>query len=291
MGYIDAHTHIVFKETVTEELMNFALREWGGAPREVLTMSVADVVRILDDADIDYVGVMAYPSRKLGIAKEDYAIRVMDAVKDYADRFAVIGGVEANELSIEETRYWLERQYEAGISAIKIHPPHMWLKPNAYRPEEGGLRQLELVYQFAEDHGLPVYIHTGTSAFSRARNKYGDPIFVDDVAVDFPRLTIIMSHVGRPNWVPTAFQLIRIRPNMIADLSSIPPRRVLEYLPRLTEISDKAIYGSDYPGPGGVYDIKANLREFLNIPIPREVMKKIVDDNPRRILRPLSRNK
>jgi predicted TIM-barrel fold metal-dependent hydrolase len=289
MGYVDAHTHAVFKETITEEILNFALNEWH-TPRELLLMSVREFVKVLDDAEIDYIGVMAYPSRKLGIAKEDYALRVISAVKDYADRFAVIGGVEANELSIEETRYWLEKQYEAGISAIKIHPPHMWLKPNAYRPEEGGLKQLELVYQFVEDYGLPVYIHTGTSAFSRARNKYGDPIFVDDVAVDFPRLVILMSHLGRPNWVSTAFQLVRIRRNIYAELSSIPPRRLLEYIPRLSEISDKAIYGSDYPGPG-VYDIKANLMEFLKIPISREDLVKIASENPRKILKPLSRNR
>jgi hypothetical protein len=289
MGYVDAHTHAVFREIITDELLNFAISEWH-APREVLLMSVKEFVKILDDSEIEYIGVMAYPSRKLGIAKEDYALKVIDAVKDYADRFAVIGGVEANELTVEEVRYWLGRQYEAGISAIKVHPPHMWLKPNAYRPEEGGLKQLGLVYQFAEDHGLPVYIHTGTSAFSKARNKYGDPIFVDDVAVDFPRLTILMSHVGRPNWVPTAFQLIRIRRNIYADLSSIPPKRLLEYIPRLTEISEKSVYGSDYPGPG-VYDIKANLKEFLNIQIPREDLIKIASDNPKKILKPLSRTR
>ncbi len=80
------------------------------------------------------------------------------------------------------------------------------------------------------------------------------------------------------------------KPNIMADLSSIPPRRILEYIPRLTEISGKSIYGSDYPGPG-VYDIKANLQEFLSIPIPKEAIKKIVDDNPRRVLKPLSRNR
>ncbi|WP_243681480.1 hypothetical protein [Vulcanisaeta souniana] len=46
MGYIDAHTHIVFRETITEELMNFAMREWG-APREAILMSVKDVAKLL----------------------------------------------------------------------------------------------------------------------------------------------------------------------------------------------------------------------------------------------------
>lgn len=290
MRYVDAHTHAhaILREVVNNDISDFIINELRIALDKLIT--VKDLVSILDSANIEYIGVMAYPSRKLGTGTEELAIRVINAVKDYPDRFAIIGGVEVNEVSIEETMYWLEKQYEAGISGFKIHPPHMWIKPNAYRPEEGGLKQLELLYQFAEDHGLPVFIHTGTSAFSRARNKYGDPIFVDDVAVDFPRLVIIMSHVGRPNWVPTAFQLIRIRRNIYADLASIPPKRVLEYLPRLTEIGDKVVYGSDYPSPG-VYDVKKNLEEFLKIPISQEVMDKITKTTPRLLLKPLSKTK
>jgi predicted TIM-barrel fold metal-dependent hydrolase len=290
MRYVDAHTHAhaILREVVNNDISDFIINELRITLDKLIT--VKDLVSILDSANIEYIGVMAYPSRKLGTGTEELAIRVINAVKDYPDRFAIIGGVEVNEVSIEETMYWLEKQYEAGISGFKIHPPHMWVKPNAYRPEEGGLKQLELLYQFAEDHGLPVFIHTGTSAFSRARNKYGDPIFVDDVAVDFPRLVIVMSHVGRPNWVPTAFQLIRIRRNIYADLASIPPKRVLEYLPRLTEIGDKVVYGSDYPSPG-VYDVKKNLEEFLKIPISQEVMDKITKTTPRLLLKPLSKTK
>jgi hypothetical protein len=166
----------------------------------------------------------------------------------------------------------------------------MWVKPNAYRQDEGGLRQLELLYQFAEDHGLPVFVHTGTSSFSRARNKYGDPIFVDDPSVDFPRLRIIMAHAGRPNWVNTAFQLVRIRSNLYIDLSSIPPQRVLDYIPRLAQISHKSIYGSDYPGPG-VSDIRENLREFLKLPLPSDAMRNMVDTVPRDVLKPISRSR
>ena len=291
MGFIDAHTHIVFKDTVTNGLFKLMSGELWRVPVEKLLVTPRDVVSMLDDANIDYVGVMAFPLRKIvGDVTEEYTIKVINAVRDYADRFAIIGGVEVNELSIDEVKYWLNKQYESGISAIKIHPVHHWVKPNAYRPEEQNLKQLELIYQFAEDHRLPVYIHTGTSMAPKARNKYGDPIFIDDVSVDFPRLTIIMAHMGRPIWMSTAFQLVRIRPNIYADLSSIPPKKMLEYVPRLAEISDKAIYGSDYPGPG-VYDIKANLQEFLKIPIPNDSIKKIVDDNPRKILKPLSRNR
>ena len=52
-------------------------------------------------------------------------------------------------------------------------------------------------------------IHTGTSVFSSARNKYADPIHCDDIGVDFPDLTVILAHGGRPLWMETAFFLVR----------------------------------------------------------------------------------
>jgi len=287
--YIDAHTHLWFREAINPTIAASMARESGLNPEFVSgnMPSPRDVVRLLDEAEIDYVGIMAYPSRKLWGTTEEFPIRMIRVCREYPDRFAIIGGVEVNELSIEETRYWLGKQYDAGVSGFKLHPPHMWVKPNAYRQEEGGLRQLELLYQFAEDHGLPVFIHTGTSSFSRARNKYADPILVDDASIDFPRLRIVMAHAGRPNWVNTAFQLVRIRSNLYVDLSSIPPRRVLDYIPRLAQISNKALYGSDYPGPG-VRDIKENLAEFLKLPLPGEAIRDITSTVPKSILRPLS---
>jgi predicted TIM-barrel fold metal-dependent hydrolase len=58
------------------------------------------------------------------------------------------------------------------------------------------LPQLEKLYQFASDHGLPITVHTGRSMFPGARNKYGDPLYLDDVLTDFPKLRLIMAHGG-----------------------------------------------------------------------------------------------
>ena len=69
------------------------------------------------------------------------------------------------------------------------------LYPNDYL---NGVKELEIIYRAAEANGIPVMVHTGTSIFPGARNKYGDPIYVDDVAVDFPDLKILLAHGGRP---------------------------------------------------------------------------------------------
>ena len=98
----------------------------------------------------------------------------------------------------------VEQILRLGIQMIKIHPPHQLLFPNDYL---NGVKELEIIYRAAEANGVPVMFHTGTSIFPGARNKYGDPIYVDDVAVDFPKLKILLAHGGRPLWMQTAFFL------------------------------------------------------------------------------------
>ncbi len=87
----------------------------------------------------------------------------------------------------------VEQILRLKIRMIKIHPPHQLLFPNDYLH---GVKELEIIYRAAEANGVPVMFHTGTSIFHGARNKYGDPIYLDDVAVDFPKLKILMAHGG-----------------------------------------------------------------------------------------------
>ena len=97
---------------------------------------------------------------------------------------------------------------------------------------------------------MPVTIHTGTSVFPGARSRFGDPMDVDDVAIDFPQLKILLAHGGRPLWMEAAFFLVRRHPNVHLEVSGIPPAKLLEYFPRLEEIADKTIWGTDWPSPG-----------------------------------------
>ena len=90
---------------------------------------------------------------------------------------------------------------------------------------------------------------------------------VDDVAVDFPELTIILAHGGRPLWMEQAFFLVRRFPQVYMDVSSIPPKAILRYFPRLAEIADKVLYGSDWPAPG-VRSMGENLRDFRALGLP-----------------------
>ncbi len=93
----------------------------------------------------------------------------------------------------------VEHILRLGLRMIKIHPPHQLLFPNDYL---NGVKELEIIYRAAEANGIPVMFHTGTSIFPGARNKYGDPIYLDDVAVDFPKLKYCWRTAGgHSGWI------------------------------------------------------------------------------------------
>jgi predicted TIM-barrel fold metal-dependent hydrolase len=100
-------------------------------------------------------------------------------------------------------------------------------------------------------------------------------MYIDDVAIDFPKLKILLAHGGRPLWMQTAFFLIRRHPNVFLDISGIPPKTLLKYFPRLEEIAPKTLFGTDWPGPG-VPDIKKNLDAFRALPLSDVIQDQIL---------------
>jgi predicted TIM-barrel fold metal-dependent hydrolase len=92
----------------------------------------------------------------------------------------------------------------------------------------------------------------------------------------------VIAHGGRPLWMNQAFFLVRRFPNVFMDVSSIPPKAILEYFPRLAEVADKVLYGSDWPAPG-VRSMADNLRAFRELGLPDDVLAKVLDGNARRV--------
>jgi predicted TIM-barrel fold metal-dependent hydrolase len=93
--------------------------------------------------------------------------------------------------------------------------------------------------------------------------------------VDFPKLKLIMAHGGRPLWMDTAFFLLRRHKNMFLDISGIPPKSLLEYFPRLEEIADQTLFGTDWPSPG-VRDIARNLADFRALELSDTTKERII---------------
>lgn len=174
-----------------------------------------------------------------------------------------------------------ERVLDLGLRGLKVHPPHQLFHVNEYRTGGPGAGIGE-VFRVAEARGVPVMIHTGTSVFPGARNVYADPMPADDVGIDFPKLSVILAHAGRPLHGDAAFFLVRRHPQFWLDLSGIPPKRLLHHVPRLREIADRCLWGSDWPSPG-VWDLKRNVEDFLALDLPDDVRRKILSENAARL--------
>jgi len=195
-------------------------------------------------------------------------------VEGHRDRLVPVGGIHPrHSRDVAGDMKRLLDVYRLG--AIKLHPPHMELAANAYRTDCPSLAD---VYRLAGEAKRPVYIHTGTSNFPGARNVYADPMACDDVAVDFPQTTLVLCHAGRPLWYDTAFFLLRRHPNVLLDISSIPPRRLLEVFPRIPEVADRILWGTDWPSKGAK-SMRGNVEEFLSLPLSDAVKRKILFDN------------
>ena len=161
-----------------------------------------------------------------------------------------------------------------GFRGVKLYPTyqHYYLNDPRMYP----------LYQEAQELGVPVLIHTGSSVFQGSRLKYGDPLHLDDVATDFPELTLVMAHSGRGFWYDRAFFLSRLHKNLYMELSGLPPAKLMGYFPELARNTDKVIFGSDWPG---MPFIKENMDAIGLLPLPAAGVENILGGNAARILR------
>ena len=160
-----------------------------------------------------------------------------------------------------------------GFRGIKLYPTYQHYYLND--------RRMYPLYQAAQDLGIPVLIHTGTSVFKGSRLKYGDPLHLDDVAGDFPYLNLVMAHSGRGFWYDRAFFLSKLHSNIYMELSGLPPSKLMTYFPELARNTDKVIFGSDWPG---MPEIRRNMDAISQLPLPKEGIDKILGGTAARLL-------
>lgn len=167
----------------------------------------------------------------------------------------------------------LEKWVKEGFRGLKLYPTYQYFYPND--------SMLYPLYAKAQELQIPVMFHTGSSVFPGARLKYGDPLYLDDVAIDFPEMTIIQCHCGRPFWYDRAYFLAKLHQNIYMEISGLPPKNLLKYFPRLEAIADKVLFGSDWYG---IKSVKKNITDIQALPISDISKELILGGNAARIL-------
>ncbi len=278
----DIHVHIQPWERLHPGAQTVMSR--GRPDYESLAAMMHDPAAVLArmDADgIDRIGMVNYVAHRLMGFTHDVNDWIADVSKADPRRLLAFGGLDPRDAAvINDPVGAVDRLVDLGIRALKIHPPHQELRANAYRhgSAEEHLPALEGIYDRLQEVRMPLMIHTGTSVFPGARSRYGDPMDCDDIGIDFPELTMILAHCGRPMWAPGAIFVIRRFPNAYIDLSSIPPKRLLHYIPMLQKLAGKCLWGTDWPGPGAP-TMDHNVTQFLDLDLSDEARRLILHDN------------
>ena len=162
---------------------------------------------------------------------------------------------------------------EMEFKGLKLYPPYQHFYPND--------NKIYPIYEKAVELGIPIMFHTGSSIYKHSKLKYGDPLYLDEVAADFPKLKIVMAHSGRGFWYDRAFFLSKIHKNVYMEISGLPPQKLLHYFPELEKNMNKVIFGSDWPG---VVSIRKNIDALCSLPLKKVTLENILYKNAKKIL-------
>jgi len=165
---------------------------------------------------------------------------VANYVRQHPDKLVGFLSVDPTQLGWQEE---LRRGHQdLGLKGIKLLPMYAGFRPN--QPE------LDPLWQYATRHHLPVLLHTGTTFIDRAPLECTLPRYLDDVAIRFPEVRIILAHLSHP-YEGECIATIRKHPNLYADCSALHyrPFQLYHSLMLVQEygVWDKVLFGSDYP--------------------------------------------
>jgi hypothetical protein len=178
--------------------------------------------------------------------------------------------------AVDEAR----RLIKTGLfRGFKLHPPLQCFHPND--------RAAYPFYEVMAEHKMPVIFHTGHSGIGTGmpggggvRLKYGNPMDIDDVAVDFPDMPIIMAHPSFP-WQDEAISVCLHKPQVYIDLSGWSPKYFAPVLVQYmnTLLKKKMLFGSDYP----LITPERWMTDFADIKVKDEVRPLILKENAMRL--------
>jgi predicted TIM-barrel fold metal-dependent hydrolase len=206
----------------------------------------------------------------------DEVIRFAADNADVAIPFASIDPHRGPE-GVREAKRLVSERLAHGL---KLHPPVQQFSPDdklAYP-----------LYEVFAEARLPVLFHTGHSGIGTGmpggggvRLKYGNPLPIDDVAVDFPSMPIILAHPSFP-WQDEAISICLHKPNVFIDLSGWSPKYFSPTLVQYanTRLKYKVLFGSDYP----FITPDRWLADFEKLDIRSEVRPLILKENAAKLL-------
>ena len=243
---IDIHTHAEVScwnpfDSYGEEYDRAADKYFGNSRRP----TIAETVAYYREQKIGLVMFTVDSEAKLGrkrIPNEE----ICEAARANSDMMIAFASIDPHKgkMGAREARRVIE---EERVKGFKFHPT-----VQDFHPYD---RMAWPLYEVIAEHKLPAIFHSGHSGIGSGmrcggglRLQLSNPMLLEDVAIDFPDIQIIVAHPSWP-WQDEALSLALHKPNVWIDLSGWSPKyfppQLVQYANTL--LSDRMLFGSDYP--------------------------------------------
>jgi uncharacterized protein len=268
----DGHGHL----SLDAELMAASAAYFKGS--ESRTPTVADLATRYRAAGMAAVIFTVDASTATGhpaLSSEEIA----EQAAEFADVLIPFGSVDPHqgEAAVGRARRLVE---DFGVRGFKFHP-----SLQAFSPDDPGLAPL---WATLEELGVPALFHTGQNGIGAGlpggrgiKLRYSNPLLLDDVAADFPHLTVILAHPSVP-WQAEAISMATHKANVFIDLSGWRPKYFPAELVRAARgpLRQKVVFGSDYP----LITPERWLADFQELDVPATHHRDILVNTAARIL-------
>jgi predicted TIM-barrel fold metal-dependent hydrolase len=267
---IDIHAHPVFAGMPIHPGVHQLSETYYS--RKALILTLEDFIKELDRAGVDRVVLLTVCWKGQPMRPRNEA--TAEIIKRYPERFIGFASFDPNDpkQAVEEVEYAVHKLGFRGVKTIAQNVEIFYNDRRCYP-----------IYEKIQELGVPMLFHTGPS-FLHTRTKFGEPKTLDDVALDFPKMKVILAHLGMQGYMEVHSLLVR-HPNVYADLSFWPLhptyRRLIPWPLFEETVSDKILLGSDFPvgqTPGEAVEAVQAL------PVSDRFKRKILGENAARLL-------
>jgi hypothetical protein len=277
---IDVHVHIEAdghgRFSLDDELMTASARYFKASEDRAPELErVAEIYRELRMAAVVFTVDAATASGHPALSSEEIA----DKAREHADVLIPFGSVDPlrGPAAVAQARSLVA---DHGVRGFKFHPSMQAFAPNEER--------FYPLWEAIEELGVPALFHSGQTGIGAGlpggrgiKLRYSDPMLVDDVAADFPHLTVILAHPSVP-WADSSISMATHKSNVYIDLSGWSPKYFPPALVRAANsyLQDKVLFGTDFP----LLTPQRWLRDFDALELKPAVRPKILKDNAVRLL-------
>jgi predicted TIM-barrel fold metal-dependent hydrolase len=277
---IDVHVHVETDGhghySLDDELLDASARYFRAEHDRTPSLGqIADLYRSLNMAAVVFTIDASTASGHAALSSEE----ILDEAAAHADVLIPFGSVDPlrGADAVARARSLVR---DHGARGFKFHPSLQGFAPND--------PQFYPLDEQIESLGVPALFHTGQTGIGAGlpggrgiKLRLSDPMLVDDVAADFPGLTIILAHPSVP-WAASSISIATHKANVFVDLSGWAPKYFPPELVRAASslLQDKVLFGTDYP----LLTPQRWLRDFDALDIKPQVRGKILKDNAVRAL-------